>query len=578
MDWIWDKLGINFSGVHYDNRGTEPGGQKTGNTGVESNRFFYGSPDPTKPWIANTQPWTPEWRSYIKQELIEYWNLGVRRIFLGGSNFGNAMAADREVAIIAKQLKFHVCIGVSHVNSTWTSSTTAAYRTLLRDLAHFVVENNLDGISLGNEEEGHNDNTTMTDSQVQDFLIGEAAYIREYILTDLNKKIIYRTYGDRVAEWNAKGFLSSKIDVFGSNHYGSSQSFLPDFKQYIDEGVDTFGDRFWVTEYNLYFDWNTITWRHERQTRGMIDRYNILRKAGSSGQGVPYAYQYRLLGHNWSDSNSVGERSRGFGLKHIEQQYQDPFFFFTQNRRTHQTVGDKGDPAYLYRTANELSKVPFDLGKAYDFDQATSSISLSIPSSPNPFTTLLMPDITFAAWLYIRSNGGGSAGRIFSGINNGLFECFMSSGTILFQVHHTTTVCGAATLSKYTPFNKWIRFVGTFNRNESFPRVFIDGREVTSATTNKAGSRIDGFGTTYIGNRSDGIRAFDGLMDRMGIWGKLWSRAEIIEDRRTGIAPAGMLWGAEFEEASGQLLDQSGRGNHGTVTDVTRQVTSFSII
>lgn len=233
-----------------------------------------------------------------------------------------------------------------------------------------------------------------------------------------------------------------------------------------------------------------------------------------------------------------------------------------------------------FRTITQLRKlVGIDRGKCIDLDQSTSAITFEIPES---YDAANLTSFTIAFRLYAHSLGGGDLGRVMDCIsgfpaNEGFVNMFASSSGYNCQVFHSTTNGAAVSGANTIKLNQWQTLIMTFDDSWDNPKVYVDAVERTSSPTSKSGTRGNPSGNTaYIGNRSDSIRGFDGLMDDYFIWDRVLTDSEITA-YNSGVIPSGYIHGFEMNEASGALADASGNNIVGAVTDATQNIASYSI-
>lgn len=143
--------------------------------------------------------------------------------------------------------------------------------------------------------------------------------------------------------------------------------------------------------------------------------------------------------------------------------------------------------------------------------------------------------VTISAWIYPRSDGEGSVGRIIDK-GAGRILRMISSKDVRFSVNYTGV--GSTDLQKTTsndqiPFNTWSHVVMTWNdsNNASGVSFYLNNVLVTSVSSqNGVGTRSgDATNNLFIGNDSAGASTFDGLMDDLRVYNRVLTSAEIQE-------------------------------------------------
>jgi len=187
---------------------------------------------------------------------------------------------------------------------------------------------------------------------------------------------------------------------------------------------------------------------------------------------------------------------------------------------------------------NGPKKVIGKIGQALNFDGGDDVVNLGSPSaldniggSPGPRT--------ITAWVYATGWGGGTLGRIY----NNAPDNFTTTGTFFILSNGTggagpyyaigssdgswTWAQGAdGTVS----LNQWVFLVGTWNGvMATAPKLYKNGVEVSyGASGGATGSYVsDAALTTYIGNRPNGQRGFQGLIDEVRVYNRALSASEI---------------------------------------------------
>jgi hypothetical protein len=130
---------------------------------------------------------------------------------------------------------------------TITSSNWPALRQAILDAAQWAQANGVYEFQLGNEEEYHIDETTMTKAQIIDNLKSVAKDVKS-IFT--NGKISYSLGRYPISDWISAG--KGDIDILALNVYMGSTTFNDSWKAAIADMVNAFGPGgTYLTEFNL---------------------------------------------------------------------------------------------------------------------------------------------------------------------------------------------------------------------------------------------------------------------------------------------------------------------------------------
>ncbi len=157
---------------------------------------------------------------------------------------------------------------------TITSSNWPAFRQAILDAAQWAQDNGVYEFQLGNEENYHNDNTTITDAQIRDNIRMLATEVQA-IFTNGN---ISYSFGDTWVE-NDAWILEGKgdLDLICSNIYkgGSEDPYDLSYQTRIQNMINKFGDKFYLTEfgpsYTSLADYSTDEAVQAQEVREMLD-------------------------------------------------------------------------------------------------------------------------------------------------------------------------------------------------------------------------------------------------------------------------------------------------------------------
>jgi len=211
-------------------------------------------------------------------------------------------------------------------------------------------------------------------------------------------------------------------------------------------------------------------------------------------------------------------------------------------------------------------------GKGVVFDGGNDVIT--IPTQDTLFTE--NGAITISAWIYARSYGGSSLGRIIDRSNTSDGPCFQFVlGKLYFQVDGATDLIrsGGTTI----PLNQWVHVSATWDGSTTASNVklYVNGREDSYVDTISAVSLNDNSTAPFrIGNRT-GSSGFDGTMDEVRIYNRVLTSAEILSLYKNSqqyfvngaLSNTGLVGYWSLNDGNGSIAtDFSGKRNHGALT------------
>lgn len=173
-------------------------------------------------------------------------------------------------------------------------------------------------------------------------------------------------------------------------------------------------------------------------------------------------------------------------------------------------------------------------GNALNFDGGNDLVR--VPT--NSLITDLGP-MTISAWIKPRSLGGGSLGKIVvkdTALSTGYWQFFVctnaSVDTLCFSTIYGTQTLNAFAAGPALKYGEWQHVAMTWDGSQTATNVhlYINGVETTYQTqTNGSGaSQSDAALDLIIGNRGDGTRAFDGLIDEVRLYNRALTASEIV--------------------------------------------------
>ncbi len=217
-----------------------------------------------------------------------------------------------------------------------------------------------------------------------------------------------------------------------------------------------------------------------------------------------------------------------------------------------------------------------------EFDGAATSVVVADAAA---IQDLHAGEFMAEAWISADGWGAGNSGRMFdkaAGVAAGWFFCPNTGVGILATIYCDTAIaisrCGT---DEFVPDSQYhhiaMQFDGTaLPAGSPMIYLWIDGVPVASYEAQSAGvgAAITDVGKDlYLGNRSDGVRAFDG---RLGGWARLSDSLRYTPGKafvpNSRMNPPGVdgntAWQTDYSDGAGAALtDDSGNGNDGVITD-----------
>jgi len=124
--------------------------------------------------------------------------------------------------------------------------------------------------------------------------------------------------------------------------------------------------------------------------------------------------------------------------------------------------------------------------------------------------------------------------------------------------------------SNQLPLNQWTHLVATYDGQ--YQRLYLNGLEV--ATSLQSGLIQQSIGVLRIGGNSLWGEYFQGYIDEVRIYNRALTAMEVMYNKATAINASsniGLVAAYGFEEISGTaVVDASGEGNHGTISNAVR--------
>lgn len=172
--------------------------------------------------------------------------------------------------------------GVTSANTTLTASNYSAFRTLVLSAATWSQANGVYEFQIGNEEETHCDNTTLTVAALRDNLKLLATDVKA-IFTRGNISYSPSSHvntAEWISAWNTLG--KGDIDRMGLNVYrDTGTTFDNAWKTNIDNLVANWGTDCLITEWNVSWR-STNSWStdEEKQASGIGEMLEYIKTSG----------------------------------------------------------------------------------------------------------------------------------------------------------------------------------------------------------------------------------------------------------------------------------------------------------
>ncbi|MBF0622121.1 MAG: tandem-95 repeat protein, partial [Magnetococcales bacterium] len=160
-----------------------------------------------------------------------------------------------------------------------------------------------------------------------------------------------------------------------------------------------------------------------------------------------------------------------------------------------------------------------------------------------------------------------------SGDQNSFHVSYNASNQLVMNIQGETFTQDISSFDadNATMMDEWYHLAVTYDAPNNHGIVYLNGQEVINET--HATSLVQ-TNTFYIGNDdwNSGGDGFNGLLDDFRLWDDVRTPEEVVAGyaNSTPINPDNLILSYDFESASsGQILDQSGNGNHGILGSST---------
>ncbi|MBT3352117.1 MAG: LamG domain-containing protein [Nitrospinaceae bacterium] len=215
---------------------------------------------------------------------------------------------------------------------------------------------------------------------------------------------------------------------------------------------------------------------------------------------------------------------------------------------------------------------------AAEFDGVDSHISAAANAA---YDSMFAGGGTIAVWVYIRSDGEGSEGKVIaldnsaSGDDTWLLDVRSESGGFvkLSFLHDTDAAFGFFQVSTTNvSINAWHHLLITYNTTTptTKPLIYLDGvAQAVTIATSPTGTPLTGVGEMlYIGTGRDLARDFDGYISGIRLYTRALTAAEAAAHYAGTYTDETNLVGHwQLNDASGTTAtDSSGTGNDGTLS------------
>lgn len=183
---------------------------------------------------------------------------GIHHVRVRSPYYDNAadIACMKAVSLVAKGLGMYVTAGISAA-TPFAAAAQAAYTTAIDAFFAWAQTNSIDECSVGNEMELHVNGTTMLAADVRPFVRGLATRVKGNGYTG---KVTYAaSQGTTLLGWIFDG-NAGNLDYVSVNVYGVSVDDADGwFEYYARQMANVYGVRTYVSEWNIYTTWATVT-------------------------------------------------------------------------------------------------------------------------------------------------------------------------------------------------------------------------------------------------------------------------------------------------------------------------------
>jgi hypothetical protein len=212
-------------------------------------------------------------------------------------------------------------------------------------------------------------------------------------------------------------------------------------------------------------------------------------------------------------------------------------------------------------------------GSALKFDGSASYLNTNLNTSYTAYT--------FSTWVYAKSNGGGTLGRIFDKrqAGNEVLNFFLESDYLSFNQYFSSGQANWHSPAASMPQNQWVYVAVTYDASAETndPVIYINGvaQAMTRVINPGAGTVSTTTDNYIIGNRGAADRAFDGFIDDFKIYNYVRSPSQVTEDMNGGHPAPGSPIGSaighwKLDEGNGTTAhDSSINGRNLTLSSST---------
>ncbi len=170
-------------------------------------------------------------------------------------------------------------------------------------------------------------------------------------------------------------------------------------------------------------------------------------------------------------------------------------------------------------------------GSCYNFDGVDDYIQVSDNSQLR-----MIAGGTISAWIYPRTSGEGTLGRIIdkstgTAAHNGYRLLTFENNTLYFQINSGTALI---TSNNSTVYNRWQLITVTFN--SSGRKIYVNGIDKTSTGGGETALPPDFAGVITIGNRASNTDyTYDGYIDEFTMYDAVFSTSQIQQNYFIGL-------------------------------------------
>lgn len=203
------------------------------------------------------------------------------RIFVPHYSYGNTHSIVTNCLAIIDQavsLGFtEVVWGITCSESTLTAAHYPAYKAACLTRAQVAASHGVTSFVVGNEEEYHVDNSTLTRAQIEASIRDDLAPATKAVFSN---QVSYNFAAGVLSDWLNSG--KGALDTIGMNVYGNDEYDGTGFCRDVRNFYNAFGSTAYISEYGLHYDWDAVTMNDYDQYIELTKRRQFVQSSGLS--------------------------------------------------------------------------------------------------------------------------------------------------------------------------------------------------------------------------------------------------------------------------------------------------------